>query len=458
MELAWNTQKNKMSDVKGKEMEQERKGKISNPDIDLERTNLNFDFVDDKRTLYQRVKSRVDDLKESGSRVQKNSVVMYSNVITVPQFEFQRWGVEKTNKYFQACYEFFCNEFGAENVVSAKVHYDETAPHMHLHFVPVNKENGRLQARVVMNREKINYIHDKLPDFLLDYDFYVTRGKGKTVQNIEDIHEYKKVMDIIDQQKSRLDELVQEMDKTAANVIQEKRQLKNLKEINATLYDVLSVVKTEVADSKQEYMKSRMDNIVAKDEINKVANKILNSNKVMFSESLKVDGNLVRQLVDLVKDLYDRFKEIYNKQVELFKENRELRKENKLLKTELNQKQNLDRDLDKEVQERAEVITKVAKMDMEKTIKEKTYEHEEKYEELYKNYHGLYRAYVDFKKENKSLKETVKFLEKRVDIVLRHFAKEDLQAVLNSVNRIEQNAIKNKQQSRERDEGYGRSM
>ena len=39
---------------KGKEMEQERKGKISNPDIDLERTNLNFDFVDDKRTLYQR--------------------------------------------------------------------------------------------------------------------------------------------------------------------------------------------------------------------------------------------------------------------------------------------------------------------------------------------------------------------------------------------------------------------
>ena len=87
--------KNKMSDVKGKEMEQERKGKISNPDIDLERTNLNFDFVDDKRTLYQRVKSRVDDLKESGSRVQKNSVVMYSNVITVPQSEFQRWGVEK---------------------------------------------------------------------------------------------------------------------------------------------------------------------------------------------------------------------------------------------------------------------------------------------------------------------------------------------------------------------------
>ena len=97
-------------------------------------------------------------------------------------------------------------------------------------------------------------------------------------------------------------------------------------------------------------------------------------------------------------------------------------------------------------------------MDMEKTIRERMSEHEDKYEALYNDYHGLCKAYVGFKKENKVLKEQVKFLEKRVDIVLRHFAKEDLQAVLKSVNRIEQNAMKTKEQSRERDEGYGRSM
>ena len=79
MELAWNTQKNKLSDVKGKEMEQERKGKLRNNDIDLSRTKNNFDLVDSNKNLYQRVKMRVDDLKQSGSRVQKNSVVMYSN-------------------------------------------------------------------------------------------------------------------------------------------------------------------------------------------------------------------------------------------------------------------------------------------------------------------------------------------------------------------------------------------
>lgn len=454
MELAWNTQKNKMSDVKGKEMEQERKGKISNPDIDLERTNLNFDFVNDDRTLYHRVKSRVDDLKENGSRVQKNSVVMYSNVITVPKDVADAWGEEKTTKYFRSCYKFFCEEFGKENVVSAKVHFDETAPHMHLHFIPVNKENGKLQARVVMDRAKINYIHDKLPEYLKELGFYVVRGKGKTTQNIENIHEYKKVMDIIDQQKSRLDDMVQELDKTAAGVIQEKRQLKTLQEINATLYDALNAVKMDVKETSQEFMKSKVDNFVAKDEITAVANRILNSNKVMFSESLKVNSSLVHQLLDLVKDMYERFKEMYNKQIELFKENRELKKENKTLKTELNQKRGLDRDLDREVQERAKLMITVSEIEKEREIEEKiaTYKKEnERFayenEEYRKSVDVLITSYTEHSKQ-------IDFLNKRVDIILDNIPKEHVNDVIRKVNRIEAG----QDRSEEREQDYGRSM
>lgn len=454
MELAWNTQKNKMSDVKGKEMEQERKGKISNPDIDLERTNLNFDFVNDDRTLYHRVKSRVDDLKENGSRVQKNSVVMYSNVITVPKDVADAWGEEKTTKYFRSCYKFFCEEFGKENVVSAKVHFDETAPHMHLHFIPVNKENGKLQARVVMDRAKINYIHDKLPEYLKELGFYVVRGKGKTTQNIENIHEYKKVMDIIDKQKSRLDDMIQEMDKTAAGVIQEKRQLKALQEINATLYDALNAVKMDVKETSQEFMKSKVDNFVAKDEITAVANKILNSNKVMFSESLKVNSSLVHQLLDLVKDMYERFKEMYNKQIELFKENRELKKENKTLKTELNQKRGLDRDLDREVQERAKLMITVSEIEKEREIEEKiaTYKKEnERFayenEEYRKSVDVLITSYTEHSKQ-------IDFLNKRVDIILDNIPKEHVNDVIRKVNRIEAG----QDRSEEREQDYGRSM
>ena len=214
MELAWNAQKNQMSDVKGKEMEQERKGKISNDDIDLEKTKYNYDLVDSDENLYNRVKNRVAALKESGSRVQKNSVVMYSNILTVSVEQAKIWGEEKTDDYFKACYEFFSEEFGKENVVSAKIHKDETAPHMHLHFVPVNRENGKLQARISMNKAKINYIHDELPKFLQKRDFEVERGAGKKEKNIEDIHEYKEVQKLkedVEKQKQELKKEIKEI-------------------------------------------------------------------------------------------------------------------------------------------------------------------------------------------------------------------------------------------------------
>ncbi|MCG4650722.1 plasmid recombination protein, partial [Bifidobacterium longum] len=62
IEFAWNTQKNQMSDIKGKEREQEREGQIKNDMIDLDRTHLNYDLVQSELNLYQRAKERVDQL------------------------------------------------------------------------------------------------------------------------------------------------------------------------------------------------------------------------------------------------------------------------------------------------------------------------------------------------------------------------------------------------------------
>lgn len=189
MEFAWNTQKNKMSDVKGKEMEQERKGRKSNPDIDDDRTHLNYDLVESDKNLYQRVKERVEEVRPN-SRVQKNSVVDFSNIITVPKEQYEEWGLEKSKDYLKEVYNYFCEEFGKENIVSAKVHLDETTPHLHLHFVPVNQENGKLQARAIMTPARINKIHTEAPKYLQEKGFDVERGKGKTEKSL-DIHRYK---------------------------------------------------------------------------------------------------------------------------------------------------------------------------------------------------------------------------------------------------------------------------
>ena len=44
-------------------------------------------------------------------------------------------------------------EIRKENVMSAKIQLDETASHNHSHFVPINLDNGKLQAKSVMTTE-----------------------------------------------------------------------------------------------------------------------------------------------------------------------------------------------------------------------------------------------------------------------------------------------------------------
>lgn len=183
-------------DIKGKENEQERKGLIRNKDIDLSKTHLNYDLVESNLNLYRRVQKRVEEVRES-SRIQKNSVVDVSNIITLNKEQFEKWGEDKSKEYFREVYNYFCDEFGEENVVSAKVHMDETTPHMHLHFVPI--KDGKLQCRSVLNQSRFNKVHSNAPKYLQEKGFNVVRGNGKTKErgNIDNIHEYKKEIENI---------------------------------------------------------------------------------------------------------------------------------------------------------------------------------------------------------------------------------------------------------------------
>jgi hypothetical protein len=190
-DFSWNTQKNYIKDVKGKEREQERQGTIKNKMIDPTRTHLNYDFVKSEISLYKRVKDRSEYLKSQGSKVQSNSVVMNSNIITIPKEEAVKMTDDEQKRYFKSCYEYFCDRYGTENVMSAKVHLDETTPHMHLHFMPVNKENGRLQARIAISPKVVREIHRELPLFLQERGFDVVQASGKKTNEKLSIHEFK---------------------------------------------------------------------------------------------------------------------------------------------------------------------------------------------------------------------------------------------------------------------------
>lgn len=110
------------------------------------RTHLNY-YI--KKNNYTYTKEFDEFLKERNitAHLKKTSIIMCQLMFTSDQAFFDRIGEQETKRYFDECYKFICNykNLGEENIISAVVHLDEGAPHLHLMFVPVvhtkDKEN-----------------------------------------------------------------------------------------------------------------------------------------------------------------------------------------------------------------------------------------------------------------------------------------------------------------------------
>lgn len=199
MKLAWNVKKNTAGSLKNLEREQNRdNANNKNKLIDKSKSHLNYELVPGSRDLTNKTLDIVEKSREKGSRIQKNSIVDLSNIITLSKEDAEKLGEKRTREYFESTVEFFQAEFGTDNVTSAIVHLDESNPHMHLHVTPVNTDNGKLQAHKVMTRGRVNKIHTELPKFLQERGFDVERGSsiekdGTRKDYVRDINKLKQM-------------------------------------------------------------------------------------------------------------------------------------------------------------------------------------------------------------------------------------------------------------------------
>lgn len=90
-------------------------------------------------------------------KVRKDAVRMCDCVLTMPK----SLDPSRSREFFEDAYAFLANRYGAENVVSAYVHMDESMPHMHFAWVPVT-EDGRLSAKDVVTRASLRTLHADL--------------------------------------------------------------------------------------------------------------------------------------------------------------------------------------------------------------------------------------------------------------------------------------------------------
>lgn len=140
----------------------------SNENIDRSRTHLNYDLKDrGGQTAYayynQRIEQIAAETKErTGKNIRKDAVTLCSWAVTVPKDLPE----EKHADFFKAAYRWFAERYGADNIVTAAVHMDETTPHMHLQFTPIIEKDGvrKLCAKDMETRRTLQTAHKELQE------------------------------------------------------------------------------------------------------------------------------------------------------------------------------------------------------------------------------------------------------------------------------------------------------
>lgn len=198
----------------------------SNESIDVERTVYNYHLK----------KGTVDELNERLSELfvmfkKKETTVLGEMIVTLPR------DVKKEDErdFFQAVYDFYCADFGDENIINAVVHKDEKTPHIHLDFVPALKgvpqftsiqgknaiekwkeahdgdpPSERLCCKGLINRQYLIKMHPRLSEFVkeaIGYEVEILNGAtvngNKTVLQLK-AETLQKDIERYENQKARL--------------------------------------------------------------------------------------------------------------------------------------------------------------------------------------------------------------------------------------------------------------
>lgn len=187
--------KNTRGAVKGLSIHFERKtSNHSNEEIDVERSHLNQDLIQDNSDMI----SRFDERLENVYCMKREDVKALGTwVVTLPE-ELKNEPQENQNRFFEETKTFLDERYGKENAVCAVVHFDETTPHLHYAFIPVTfdekKQREKVSAKEVLNRKDLQTFHDDLDKHLKEnlnfYEKGILNDKTLPFQNVEQVKKY----------------------------------------------------------------------------------------------------------------------------------------------------------------------------------------------------------------------------------------------------------------------------
>ena len=183
----------------------ERKTKNhSNKNIDSSKTELNY-YLKKNELSYIKEFDKIKEKYDLKGQIRSNSNIMCEMVFTSDQKFFDKIGYEESKRYFEESYKFICEykNLGEQNIISAVVHMDEDAPHMHLLFIRVihttDKQGNKIDKVCCRDfwKGKNSYrdLQNSYFKHISEKGFKLERGELVEVTNREhySVQEYKKI-------------------------------------------------------------------------------------------------------------------------------------------------------------------------------------------------------------------------------------------------------------------------
>ena len=165
----------------------------SNKDIDKNRAIKNYS-IKQCNTTYTNALKILQEENDLKGRIIKTTNVVCELIVTSDKEFFNKIGEEETKRYFQTAYNFVANYkgLGEKYILSAKVHMDESTPHMHLVFVPVvhtKDKKGNAIEKIACSeywkgKDSYRRLQDNFYKYIIDNGFDLERGQSRKVEHL----------------------------------------------------------------------------------------------------------------------------------------------------------------------------------------------------------------------------------------------------------------------------------
>ena len=166
----------------------------SNKDINKQNSIKNYS-IKSTNTSYQKAFKILKEQYNLKGQIKKVSNVMCELIITSDKYFFELIGENETKRYFQMAYDFVKDyqNLGEQYIVSAKVHLDETTPHLHIVFIPVihkfDKKSGKMIDKISCSefwkgKDSYKKLQDSFYKCVKDNGFDLERGKANNVEHL----------------------------------------------------------------------------------------------------------------------------------------------------------------------------------------------------------------------------------------------------------------------------------